>query len=162
MATVKMKYAAKATLTWGMTNPASDANLLIGRQSTAVDNQLSTLYMDVIIGGLFKLHASTAAVGVIEVWAYGSWDEGTNFTADTSGTDGALTLIAETKALLRLVTVIPTAAVNGDDLFWGPIGLAQIWGGLIPDQWGLWGTHDSGGALQTSTTEYQGINFDSV
>ncbi len=162
MATVKMKYAAKATLTWGMTNPASDTNLLIGRESTVVDNQLSTLYMDVIIGGSFTLHATTAAVGVIEVWAYGSWNEGTTFTSDITGTDAALTLIAETKALLRLVTVIPTAAVNSNVHDWGPIGLAQIWGGLIPDQWGLWGTHDSGGALAASTTEYQGVHFDSV
>jgi len=162
MATMSTVYGAKQTLTWGMTNPASDTTLLIGRESTAVDNQAADKHLDIIIGGKFTLHASTAAVGVIEVWAYGSWDEGTSFTSDCGGTDGALTLIAEVKALLRLVTVIPTAAVNSNDHFWGPIALAQVWGGVIPDRWGLWGVHDSGGALATSTTEWQGIKFDSA
>lgn len=166
MSTMTTNYGSKQTLTWGMTSPSSDTNLLAGRQSVAVDNAASTKYLDIIIGGLFKLHASTAAVGVIEVWGYGTWNEGSGgiagFTADCTGVDGDLTLIAETKALLRLLMVIPTAAVNGDDLYWGPIGLNQIFGGVLPDQWGLWGVHDSGGALATSTTEWQGIKYDSA
>lgn len=163
MATVTKNYSAKATLTWGMTNPSSDTNLLIGRQSTAVNNNAAgTNYMDIMIGGRFQGPAASAAAGVIEVWAYGSWDAGTTFTSDCTGTDGALTLVAETKALLHLVTVVPTNTTNGEDYYWGPFSLAQVFGGVVPEQWGLWGTHDAGAALQTSTTEYQGIKFDSA
>jgi len=162
MATMTTNYASKATLTWGMTSPSSDTTLLIGRESTAVDNQAVNKYLDVLIGGKFTLHATTAAVGVIEVWAYGSWDEGTTYTSDVTGSDAALTLIAEIKALLKLVTVIPTAAVNSNIHNWGPFSLASVFGGVVPDQWGLWGVHDSGGALAGSVTEYQGIKFDSA
>lgn len=161
MATVSMNYASKVTLTWGMTSPSSDTNLLAGRESLAISNA-SNLYMDLAVGGMFKLHASTAAVGVIEVWAYGSVDEATTYTSDVTGSDANLTLVAQTKSLLRLVTVIPTPATNGEELRWGPIYLAQVFGGALPRHLGLWGVHDSGGALATSTTVYHGIKFDSA
>ncbi len=153
-------YAAGSTLTWDMTNPASDANLLAGRQSVGVDNETTDRFIDIILGGAFTLHASTAAIGVIEVYGYGSWDGGSAFTADCTGSDGDLTLTATVKSLLHLITIIEVAAVNSEVYSWGPYSLAQVFGGKIPSDWGLWGVHNSGGALAASVTEWQGVKID--
>lgn len=160
MATATLNYAAAGTLTWGMTSASSDSTLLQGRESTSVDNETTNKYLDAIIGGHFVTHASTAAVGRIEVWAYGSWDGGTTFTADCTGTDGALTLVSEIKRLLVPVTTIITNATNSEVYKWGPVALAPLFGGILPSDWGLWGVHNSGGALATSTTKWQGIKVD--
>lgn len=162
MTTATINYTTAGTLTWGMTNPSSDTTLLIGRESTKVDNETATLALDVIIGGSFTGPATGQAAGVIEIYAYGSWDGGTTFTSDITGTDGALTLVAATKQLLRLVTVITTNAVASEVYKWGPISLAQVWGGWIPSDWGLWGVHSAGGALTASTTKYQVIKVDNA
>ena len=79
MATSSINYAAAATLTWGMTNPSSDSTLLAGRQSTSVDNETTDKFNDIIIGGDFSGPSSGAAAGVIEIFAYGSYDGGKDF-----------------------------------------------------------------------------------
>lgn len=161
MATLTYTYATPATLTWGMTNPSSDSTLLIGRESTAVD-QGSNNYIDVIIGGHFAGPSSGAAAGRIQVFAYGSWDDGTTWTGINTGTDGALTLTATDKERLFLVESITTTTTNSDVYKWGPISLARVFGGVMPERWGLWGVHSAGGALTTSTTKYTGVTLNST
>lgn len=160
MATATMNYGTPATLTWGMTNPSSDTNLLAGRESTAVNN--SNNAMDVIIGGHFAGPSSGAAAGVIEVYAYGSWDDGTAWTAIITASDANLTLTATDKERLKLLEVITTTTTTSDVYKWGPISLAQVFGGVLPERWGLWGVHDAGGALTTSTTKYTEVKYDSA
>lgn len=161
MAVITTTYATPATLTWGMTTPSSDANLLAGRQSTAVD-QGSNNYVDIMIGGHFVGPSSGAAAGTIQVYAYGSWDDGTTYQSTMTGTDGNLTVNAQTKALLHLLYRITTNTTNGQVYKWGPVSLANVFGGTMPERWGLWGVHSAGGALQTSTTKYTGITYTST
>ena len=161
MPTTTLTYGTPTTLTWGMTNPASDTTLLIGRESTVVD-QGTDNFIDVIIGGHFAGPSSGAAAGVIEIYAYGSWDDGTTYTAITTGTDGALTLTATDKERLRLLEVITTTTTASDVYKWGPVSLASVFGGTMPERWGLWGVHDAGGALTTSTTKFTGITYTSA
>lgn len=161
MAVLTTTYATPATLTWGMTNPSSDANLLAGRESTAVD-QGSNNYIDIVIGGHFAGPSTGAAAGAIQVWAYGSWDDGTTYPADITGTDGALTLVAAVKRLLTPLYFIVTNTTNSEVYKWGPVSLAAAFGGTVPERWGLWGAQSSGGALTVSTTKYTGITLTST
>ena len=160
MATITLNYGSSNTLTWGMTTPSSDTNLLAGRQSTAVDNETTDKYVDIVLGGSFTGPSTGSANGVIEIYAYGSWDGGTTYTSDATGTDGNLTLVAATKYVLHIVHVVVTNTTNGEVYKWGPISLASVLGGVIPAEWGLWGVHSAGGALQASTTKWQGIKYD--
>ena len=140
------------------TNPSSDSNLRAGRQSASVDNETTDKYNDILIGGSFTGPSSGAAAGRIEIWAYGSYDGGTDFTSDCTGTDGNLTLVEATKFLLKgPVWVITT---NSEVYKWGPVALSPAFEGLIPSDWGLWGVHNAGGALTASTTEWQGVKID--
>lgn len=156
MAVLTTTYATPATLTWGMTTPSSDANLLAGRESTAID-QGSNNYLDVLIGGHFAGPSSGAAAGRIQIFAYASWDDGTTWPGIITASDANLTLTATDKERLRLIEVITTTTTNSDVYKWGPFSLAHVFGGTMPERWGLWGVHNAGGALTTSTTKYTGI-----
>jgi len=148
-------YGTPGTVTWTMTAAASDTTLLNGRESTAVSNAANK-YLDVLIGGSFTGPAASAAIGLIEIYAYGSWDGGTTYSSDMTATDSDRTLVASSKLLLKPITAIPTTATNGDIYKWGPYSLADIFG-RVPEEWGLWGVHDAGASLQASTTKYTGI-----
>ncbi len=160
MGAITNVYGTPATLTWGMTNPSSDTSLLAGRESTAVNNTANAV--DVIIGGHFAGPSSGAAAGVIQVFAYGSWDDGTTWTAIITATDGNLTLTATDKEQLRPVRSITTTTTASDVYKWGPVSLASVFGGTLPERWGLWGVHDAGGALTTSTTKYTEITVNAA
>ena len=161
MADINIKYGTWTAVTWDMTNPSSDTNLLAGQESTVVDNS-SNLFIDAHVGGTFSGPSSGAAAGVIEIWAYGTARGTTDYTAEATGSDAALTLVDETKQLLRLVTVITTNTTNSEVYEWGPFSIAEVFGGNVPQKWGLWGVHDAGGALTASTTQYLGIEFSSA
>lgn len=148
------------TITWGMTNPTSDVNLLVGRESTVVDNS-TDLFVDVLVGGTFTGPATGMAAGVIEIWSYAQSFGNTDYTAECTGTDGALTLVDETKLLLKPVTEIRTNLTASEVYEWGPFSIRRIYGEM-PKKWGLWGTQSSGGALGASTTKYLGIEFTST
>lgn len=164
MPTASINYAASAnTLTWTMTAPASDTNLLAGRQSSSVNNnQTSDEYIDIIVGGTFQTDATNAGAGSIEVYAYGSPDNGTTWTANTGGPDGALTLTSEQKQLLALVAVVTTNDTKGAYYNWGPVSLSAAFGGTLPTRWGLWGVHSANAALDVSTTKWTGVKYDSA
>lgn len=156
MATENLAYDTWTTMTWGMTNPSSDSSLLIGRESTVVDNT-SNLFLDALVGGTLTGPTSGAAAGVIEIYCYAAAWGNTDYTAECTGSDAALTLVVETKRLLKLVTRVVTNTTNSEVYEWGPFSVAHLFGGVLPPKWGLWGTHNAGGALNAATTKYLGI-----
>ena len=161
MADINPKHGTWTALTWDMTSPASDTNLLDGRASTVVDN--TDTFVDVMVGGTFTGPSSGAAAGVIQIFAYGNNRGTSNYTAAITGTDADFDCVDdEIKQLLRLVTVITTTTTNSDVYEWGPFSVAEVFGGNVPQKWGLFGVHDAGGALTASTTQYLGYEFQSA
>lgn len=143
-------YGAVGTLTWTLNSLATDANLLIGRASTAIDNAGTDLALDALVGGQFVSHSVAPTVNKqIEVWAYGSFD-GAAYNAGATGTDAALTVTANTKTLMRLLTIIPTDAAVSFTYTWGPFSIAQAFGGFMPRKWGLFAVHNMGQILNAA------------
>jgi hypothetical protein len=163
MADIKIKYASAAALTITLASLASDANLLVGRESAAVDNG-TNLYDDVLIGGKIKLGTSPTADRLIQVHAYATWD-GTTYTASATGADAGLTLIASTKALLVPLAIIPTVGTTGQTYAFGPVSLVQAIG-QMPAKWGVWIVHSTGAALDSTggnhEVKYTGVHFQTV
>ena len=164
MATTTPIYGSIQTITLTLTSLASDVNLLAGRQSTARDQIGTDLAMDAIVGGTTMTGTSPTASRQIEIWAYGSWDGGTTYDDACTGTDGNLTLV--TKSLLQLLTIIPTNATSNKTYSWGPLNIAQAFGGVIPSKWGLWVVHNTGVALNATAGnhvfKYYPIKYSSV
>lgn len=117
-----------------------------GRESTAVDNS-STLAIDYLVGGKITSGTTPTANNVIEVWAYGTYD-GTEYTGAAAGTDGALT--PSNKGLMKLIDIIYVTATSNVAYKFGPVSVANLFGGVCPQKWGVWVLNTSAVALNST------------
>ncbi len=126
------------------------------RQSTAIDNT-SNVFFDALVFVKVKSNASgTSASGTVNVYAYGSADGGTTYTESATGSDGSITLTSPPN--VRLIGVINVVA-NSTTYNGGPFSVAQAFGGVVPDHWGIIIENKSSGTLDASvgSSWYQGV-----
>lgn len=141
-------YSSARTITITLASLASDTNLVAGRESTVI-NSTATLSIDYQVGGVVTASSTGATASrQIEVWSYGTWD-GTNYSGGATGSDANLSL-TNTKTLLKLLTIIPTAATSSQAYPWGPFSIANAYGGTVPSAWGIYIVHNMGSALNAS------------
>lgn len=128
------------------------------RASTAVDNT-TNLFIDALVQVQIKSGAaSTVATGYVNIWAYGTTDGGTTYTEGATGTDAAITLTSPSN--LKLIGVVNVVA-NATTYKSSPFSVAQAFGGILPQKWGIVIENQSGGSLDSTEgnfiKEYQGI-----
>jgi len=145
MATISMDYSAAQTVTITTAGLASGS----WRQSSAVDNTTNK-FVDALLGGSIQTGTSPTTGTTIVVYVYGTWD-GTNYTAGCSGSDAAYTADGEEDEL-RFLTSITVDATSDQDYVWGPVSVAQAFGGVLPSKWGVVVTHSSVAALNATGT----------
>ena len=131
MATASQNYATAAALTITLTSLGDGSY----RQSTAVDNGTNK-YLDAIIGGSIQVGTSPTDGSAIEIFAYGTYDNGTTYTAGCSGSDAAYTADGE-ESLLAPLALIIVDSTSDQDYVWGPVSVAQAFGGFLPEEWGI-------------------------
>lgn len=152
MSSVKSAYGtSNQALTCTITSLANNGQ----RGSLAVDNT-SDLFLDALVFVKVKANASgTLATGSVNVYAYGTADGGTTYGDAVTGTDAAQTLTAPPNLrLIGVINLVANAAV-GDG---GPFSVAQAFGGILPDHWGIVVENKSGATLDASVGSawYQG------
>jgi len=145
MASVKLAYGSSSALTITLASLATDANLLAGRESTAVDNT-SNLYLDYLIGGKVTAGTSPTASKEIRVYAYASVDDTPTYPDVFDGTDSAETVTSSDirDAGLRLIAVMSTSNTSDRTYWFGPVSLAAVFGGTIPKKFGIFVVHNTG------------------
>jgi len=128
------------------------------RESTVVDN--STLVcLDALVQLKVKSNASgTSSTGVVNVYAYSSSDGGTTYTENATGSDAAITLTTPTNAVqVGIVNVVANATTYKSS----PFSIAQAFGGILPQRWGIIIENKSGAALDATggshAAFYQGV-----
>lgn len=154
MATVKAAYAANAAITCTLNSLASSQT--VGRASTAVDNS-SNLYLDAQVSLILALASGTPANDTATyVYAYGTTD-GTNYTEGVTGTDAGFTIHNPTELPLIGIVPMPTGAVT---YYAGPFSVAQAFGGMLPQKWGIVVVNYSGLAYGASgcSANFNGLN----
>ncbi len=139
MAVTLITYAADEALAvteW-------DATLAAGQTATsAIYSNTSNLYIDVLIGGILELDATTPAVGdTMDIYIAGQYDTDTA-TDMGAGLDALFVAtdenVADTEFVLANLTLVTSVAVQATSTFgdagfhWGPIGVAQFFGGIMP------------------------------
>lgn len=158
MSDIKTAYGASGqalTITLASLADSSTA----GRESTSVSNT-SNLFLDVLLQGKIKPQnsGSISAPSAVFVYAYASSDGGSDWPDAVTGTDAAITLNNPTQ--LKLLGVIYVAAINVQ-YKGGPWSLAALYGGRMPEKWGIVVQNDCGTALSATGTdhvfEYQGV-----
>ena len=170
MAETKQTTTAATAITFDISSLAGSATFVAGRECTEVDNSTNN-YMDCLVNidGITG-HASTApTVGQsIQVYVWGSDTSlGTTAIDVLDGTDSAETLghVSVLNSLKYAGSASVTVATAGLVYYIQPFTVAQLFGGVMPDFWGLYLSHDHTGALAASQTglfSYQGITYTSA
>lgn len=130
-----------------------------GRESTSVDNS-SNKFLDVLIAAKMKTQNSGSVSSPFScfVYAYATADGGTTWPDAVTGTDAAITLDSPTN--LRFLGAVYFSAINQQHKG-GPWSLASVYGGRMPEKWGVVVVNDAGTALSATGSDhavwYQGI-----
>lgn len=155
-ADVKEAYAASTTYTITLTSLATSSTLLAGREGTAVSNTTNK-YLDYMVGGRITMGTvAPTADKTIEIWLYGSVDDTPTYPDTITGSDAnaSITSANVKKSALRLLERIFVDATASRVYWFGPVGIAQHFGGRIPKNHGLFVVQDSGQALHATGTNH--------
>lgn len=157
-ADVKTAYGGTITPTLTLASLAASAALLAGRESTAIDNGATNKYLDYLIAGQYRQHASNAAVGRILTCIVGARDDTPTWPDVFDGTDSTETVTTADifNSICRVASDITTAATASAINPFGPVGIAGLFGGIIPDQFVIFVTHSA----QTSTNIWHATEGD--
>lgn len=172
MATLKILYpqtnADSVAITISLASLAS-STVLAGRASTAVNNT-SNLDLDHMVSGKIKLGTNPTVSKSVYVYAYAAQSivSGVPTYPDgITGIDAAKTMTSVNVGVscLRLLWVAATDAITGLVLEMPLTSIASVYGQL-PPYWGLFVTHDSGVALDSTNGnhvfQYHRIQAESV
>ena len=154
MATITPVYGAVSTLPCSTMLLIHSSTLDLGRQSAVADNTSGfDDAVDAMVGGIITTSTTASTNRQIEVWSFGSWDNGSTFSGRGLSTVDAEVSVSSMKTLLKLVTIIP--AMQGSSTYqWGPFSVAQVYGGLMPTKWGIFITHNTGVSTSLGSGEH--------
>ena len=150
-------------LTCTLASLATSSTLLVGRESTAITN-VSNLYVDAILSGRITT-GTTPTAGIIEVWVYAVSKHVAStptYPSPVTGTDAAITFVAETKQRLYLLDSMVTNATSDQPYDIRPRSLVELCG-YMPIKWGAFATHSTVVTLNATAgnhwLHYQGLKF---
>lgn len=168
MADIKVKYPSSSTtdLTITLASLADDnTNAIAGRASTAVDNT-SNVDLDHLLTGKITTGTSPTASRTIEVWVYAprSLSTGTPTYPDSiTGTDAAKTFTSRNVLInaCKLAATVVIDATSDRTYDIAPVSVASLFGGYLPQFWGVWVLNRSGAALN-ATGSNQALSYSRV
>lgn len=166
MAVTNVTYSSNTTITFtGANSLASDSSLLAGAESNEVDNTTNK-YMGALVQGKIAVHPSVAltASKSINIYVWGSHTSlATTARNVLDGADSAETFTNSNQrdSLLKWLATIAPATTAGLTYEFGPVSVADRFGGVMPKYWGLWIVQDTGQALAASGHEFvfNGITY---
>lgn len=159
MADIKTKYSAHTSITCTLASLANNST----RQSDEVDNS-SNRYLDCLVQVKVKTGASGAnSYGSVAIFAFASVDDGTTRSGGAGASDAAYTLENPPNAVfIGMMTV----NANSTTFIGGPFSIADAFGGVMPERWGLIFRNISGATLSATgsdhSVQYQGITHEIV
>jgi len=140
MAETKITYGSDVALAvteW-------DATLAAGQFATsAIFDNTTDLFVDVLCGGVLELDATTPVAGdTMDIYISGQYSgTATDMTGAIDALFGAATEEVEDTAfvkanliLFKSVSVEATTPATAQGYHWGPIGVAQFFGGVMPQR----------------------------
>lgn len=143
MATETLSYGTVTALTW---TPASVATATYDF-SAAVDNS-TDLAPEVLVSGKITTGTSPTVNTSITLFLYGEDGNG-QYTAGISGSDGGTPGAGE-QTQLPIMQIITVDATSNHTYEYGPIAIAQFFGGVVPKKWGVGMLNSSGVALNAT------------
>ena len=163
MTTLSISYGTATNQAFTGSGVTSDTGLATGRSGTPFSNA-TTLYVDMLMSGVLKTATSITLNTFIEVWVAANKGGASELTANCPTSEAAFTPGTE-KALMQLawsaiVTSTATAAEKQYD--WGPISIASLFGGTLPQHFNYAVFQNTGQPLATTTSTSHWITFQGV
>ena len=157
MADIRTRYPVTSTqaITITLASLANDSsNFLAGRESTQVDNT-TNVDLDHLVSGVIRAGTTPTVNNRIEIWAYAPRRvaSGTPTYPDVfDGTNSDETATSRNVlfSALRLLHTIIVDATSDRDYFIPPTSVAALFGGQLPQFWGLFVINGSGVALNAT------------
>jgi len=127
-------------------SPASLTNN--SARECAVKDNGTNLDLDALVQVKIKTGASgTAATGYMNIWCYGTSDNGTTYPDAVTGSDAAITLVSPTNLIwLGSFNCVANATTYKSNLF----SIAAKFGGILPVKWGIVLENKTGGTLDAT------------
>lgn len=165
MATANVAYAASATITCGVASLATSSTFVAGRESTVIDNTTNK-YVDALLSGRVTVGTTPTVSTQILVYAFAILDDTPTYPDVMDGTDSAetLTSVGVGRGFLKLAAVLDVDSTTSDRAYdFGPLSVAQLFGGIMPNKWGIFVTHNTGVNLNATAGnhffKYTGITY---
>jgi len=156
---VKIQYGtATQSITCSCSSLADNGS----RESTAIDNT-SNRFLDALVQGAIVVHTAsdlTATVGNVKIYGYGTGDGGTTYSGGATGSDAAFTDNGIPQDLDNCPLLGVVACLTQQQTYEAtPMSVANAFGGVLPDHWGIIVENQTGQALGSSVGNfwYQGI-----
>lgn len=164
MATIKVAYASVTAITCAVaTTPlASSSTFIVGRQSTVIDNT-SNLYDDVLVSGKITVGTTPTINTQIQIYIYGL-DNTPNYPDTFDGTDAdkSITSAGVRDGMLKLGAILNVDTTTSNRTYYiAPFSVAQLFGGVVPPYWGVYVSHNTGVALN-STGSNHALRFNGI
>ena len=151
MADVKIAYGSSSALTITLASLSSDTSLLAGRESTEVDNTTNK-YLDYLLAGKITTGTSPTASRQIEVWVVAMAEDSTYPDvfdgADSNESPTSRDILA---ACGRCVAVMSTDNTSNRTYWFGPVSVANAFGGSLPKKFVVFVVHNTGVALNSTS-----------
>ena len=166
MATHKILYAAKASVTKTLISLASSGTFIAGRELGSIDNA-TNLYDDILLGGVIRVGTTPTINTQILVYAFAPRELDTPTWPDQmTGADAArsVTSVGVGQGFLRLAAVLAVDSTTSNrDYAFGGVALAALFGGTLPKKIGLYVSHNTVAALNATEAQhlldYTGVNY---
>ena len=151
MANIKTEYAPSSALTITLASLATSLTWVAGRQSTAVDNS-SNKYLDYHVAGKITVGTTPTSGTEIRVYAVAMRDD-TNWPDGVGATDAAYTVATQglRDGYARLLARMEVdATTSNEDYYFGPVSVAQQFGGICPRKFVIVVVHNTGVNLNST------------
>lgn len=162
MTAIKPSYGSATTIACTTTSLASDTSLLAGRQSAQVDNT-ADLAVDALLGGTIATTGTPTTGTTIEVWLWGSYDNGTTRSAAAGTSDANFSPATQgVKLMMAHALTINQDNTTARTHTFGPVSVAACFGGTMPDHWGVFIVHNTGTTLGATALKYMPVQYQNV
>lgn len=169
MSTVSANLGDKTTITIAPASLASSSTFVAGVESDEIDNS-ATKFVDALIEGFITVGTSPTINTQIIIYLWGSNESLATTSKDTlDGTSSAetLTSVGVGAGFLKYCKSLTVDATTSDRTY--PFGIenaAACLGGVLPNFWGVFTTHNTGVNLNSTAgnhaMSFSGVKYDVV
>jgi hypothetical protein len=167
MATTTISYSASTTITIAPENVATSSTFVAGVESAVIDNSTNK-YVDAIVSGRWTCGTTPTTNTQCLIYVLAQRNDSPAYPDVFDGTSSAetLTSVGVGRGFLKLGAVIDVDSNTSDRAYDVTFSVAQLFGGVMPQRWSLFVTHNSG--VNSNSTSgnhvwsFQGITYTSA